>query len=246
MRWYVLGLCLIGLIGCAAPTLEPLTEQQAHRAARANTDLAIHYLSRDALEPAAQKIYRALVQNPNLIDAQLVAAELNARLSKPALAEQHYRNALQIEADSGAALNNYAVFLCDRDQRLRALDLWEMAANNPLYTGRAMALTNAGRCLNAAGYADQARTYWRRALEVQAQYAPALRAMAEESLARDSLNTARLYFSRYTHVSDETPTLLWLGVRIAKAGGDTERYEHFAQRLKDVYPLSDQAAQLSE
>jgi len=246
MRALFLGLWVACLLGCAAPAPAPLSDQQAAQAARANTDLAIHYLQENALPLASTKIERALSQNPQLLDAHLVAAEVSVRLDEPQRAERHYRNALDINASSGAALNNYAAFLCQQNRPTRALDLWEMAAANPRYSRAAMALTNAGDCLERAGRSDQAGIYWRRALDQQATFAPALQALAAQSLSQGQLDSANAYFSRYTAASNETPALLWLGARLAKAQNNAERYARFVQRLRQAFPLSDQALQLSE
>lgn len=246
MRALWLGLWVASLLGCAAPAPVPLSDQQAAQAARANTDLAIHHLQENALPLASAKIERALVQNPQLLDAHLVAAEVRVRLDQPKGAERHYRKALEIDADNGAALNNYAAFLCHQNRPARALDLWEMAAANPLYARRAMALTNAGDCLDQAGQGDQAGIYWRRALAMQPAFAPALQALAAQSLSQGRLDSANAYFSRYTAASDETPASLWLGARIAKAQDDGDRYKRYVQRLRQTFPLSNQALQLSE
>lgn len=246
MRSLALGLALAGLLGCSVPAPAPLNDQQAGQAARANTDLAIHYLRNDALQPASAKIDRALAQDPQLLDAHLVAAEVSTRLSRPDRAERHYRTALAIDGNNGAALNNYAAFLCQQGRPARALDLWEMAAANPLYARQAMVLTNAGDCLAQAERGDQARHYWRRALNHEPTFTPALAAMTAHSLSRGRLDSANAYFSRYTASAEQSPDLLWLGARIAKADQDAERYAYFVQRLRQAFPLSEQAVQLSE
>lgn len=246
MRALWLGLWVASLLGCAAPAPVALTDQQAAQAARANTDLAIHYLQQNAVPLASTKIERALAQDPALLDAHLVAAEVSVRLDESQRAEQHYRKALAIDANNGPALNNYAAYLCQQNRPARALDLWEMAAANPRYARAAMALTNAGDCLEQAGRSDQAGLYWRRALDRQPTFAPALRALTTHRLSQGQLDSANAYFSRYTAASDETPALLWLGARIAKAQNNADHYARYVQRLRQAFPLSNQALQLSE
>ena len=240
----VLGALLLG--GCAIQQATPLSSEEATRAARANTDIATHHLRNDALEPALEKIERALHQDPELIDAHLVAAELQERLNESAVAETHFQRALSLDSDNGPALNNYAAFLCGRGQLRRALDLWDMAAANPLYRGRIMALSNAARCLAVSDQRRRAASYWRRALALQSDYPPALRGMAEWSLAHDRINAAQHWFSRYTAAAEESPSMLWLGVRIARAADHAERHGQLARRLRERYPASEQAARLTE
>ena len=240
----VLALALLS--GCAVQATGPISDRQSHQAAKANTNIAIHHLRQGALGAAREKIDRALKQDPELIDSHLVAAELELRLDDAQRAEAHYQAALAIDETHGAALNNYASFLCEQGRTEQALLLYDLAADNRLYDGRALALANAGRCLARVGRQDEAAEYWRSALERMPDHPPALRGLAETALSRGDTDSAWALFSRYTAASEETPALLWLGVRIAAAEGDTERVERFAQRLREGYPESEQSARLIE
>mgnify|MGYP000541723632 CR=1 FL=1 len=234
------------LAGCALQQNAPLSGEQATRAARANTDIASHHLRNGALEPALDRVERALQQDPGLIDAHLVAAELQSRLDEPAAAVRHFQSALALDAQHGPTLNNYAAFLCTNGERRRALDLWDMAAAQPLYSGRVSALGNAARCLDSAGRVAAAAAYWQRALALQPDHAPALRGMAESRLAQQQPATAWTWFSRYTAEAAETPALLWLGVRIARAAGHAGHRDRLTRRLRAQFPASEQAARLME
>ncbi len=242
----LIGLLAILLIGCATQSAGPMTAEQATQAARANTEIAIHHLRNDNLQLSVRKVERALEQDPNLIQAHLVAASVQSRLGITETAEAHYRQALAIDREHGPTLNNYANFLCQNNRLARAIDLWEMAAGNPLYTGQAMALSNAGQCLHQAGQYDRARAYWRRSLNESADYSPALLALAKDSLRRDALNAASNYYSRYTGVATASAHGLWLGAQIARAQGDEARYAERIERLQNAFPASKQAAQLNE
>jgi len=247
MTRFIAGLLALGLLsGCATQATGPINDSQSHQAAKANTDIAIHHLREGALGSAREKIDRALKQNPDLIDAHLVAAELELRLDDASQAEAHYQTALAIDETHGATLNNYASFLCEQRRTAQALLLYDLAADNRLYAGQALALANAGRCLARVGRQDEAARYWRRALERTPDYPPALRGLAETALSRGDTDSAWALFSRYTAASEETPSLLWLGVRIARAEGDTGRGERLARRLRERYPESEQSARLIE
>ncbi len=246
MRVWSVVLAAVLLAGCAVRQDAPLSDDDSVRAARANTDIATHHLRNGALGLALEKIERALGQDPALIDAHLVAAEVRARLDEPAAAESHFRQALSLDRENGPALNNYAAFLCGSGRVRRALDLWDMAAANPLYPRRVMALSNAARCLSDAGEGTEAASYWRHALSLQPDHPPALRGMTEWSLAQDRVDAAQQWFSRYTAMAEETPSLLWLGVRVARAADDADRHGQLARRLRERYPASEQAARLTE
>ncbi len=244
----LLWLCctLLLLSGCAMQSHGPLGADERQRAAKANAEIAAHHLRNGSLPAALEKVERALSQAPDLAEAHLVAAELHDRLNQPERAEHHYQTALEIDSDSGAALNNYAGFLCRQSSTDRALDLYRLAARDPLYAGRWMALSNAGRCLADAGRWAAAERYWREVLAEHPDYAPALLGMTEAKLRDNKIDAANQWFSRYTAVSRRTPAMLWLGVRVARAADDGEREARWAQQLRAQYPASKQAAQLTE
>ncbi|KAF0280003.1 type IV pilus biogenesis/stability protein PilW [Spiribacter aquaticus] len=249
MRSLMSVLLLLGIVGCTIQQTGPASREQASMAARANTEIASYHLRSGALETALAKVSQALAQDDDRVDAHLVAAEIRDRLAEPVRAERHYRRALSLSGRSGAALNNYAGFLCRAGETVAAVEHWRQAAALRRYDGRAMALSNAAQCLvqaNASGPVLRADRYWRRALRIEPDYAPALRGLAEWSLARGELNAAGAWYSRYTASVEENPAGLWLGIRIAGAGDEAARQRALTARLRERFPASEQAARLTE
>ena len=236
MRALVGGLAMLFLTACAVQADRPLSTEEAQRAARANTDLAIYHLQQADLARARDRALRALEQDPEYVVAHLVTAEIQVELDNPKVAERHFREALRLEPENGAALNNYAGFLCRQGRVMQAVDLYELAIANPLYPQRNVARVNAGRCLADANQPAQAARYWQTALENDPASVPALRGMSEIFLARGDADRARAFYSRYTNKSVETPSMLWLGVRIATAEGDRKGAEELEHRLRQRYP----------
>ena len=236
MRALLGGLAILFLTACAVQADRPLSAEESQRAARANTDLAIYHLQELDLARAKDRALRALQQDPQYVTAHLVTAEIQVELDNPEAAEQHFREALRLEPDNGAALNNYAGFLCRQGRVMQAVDLYELAIANPLYAQRNVARVNAGRCLADVDQPAQAARYWQAALEHDPASAPALRGMSEIFLARGDTDRARVFYSRYTAESVETPSMLWLGVRIATAEGDRAGAEELKSRLRQRYP----------
>jgi type IV pilus assembly protein PilF len=240
------ALLIVTLAGCSVTATGPLDADQLQEAARINTEIATHHLNNGDLTRARQKIDRALEQAPTRVDAHLVAAAIALELDRGASAGRHYQKALRLEPKHPRVLNHYAAYLCRRDQRQRALDLWELAAADRLYEQRVMSLANAGRCLADAGAWSSAAGYWRRALRIDSHYPAALRGMAQYHLEAGQLDAAGRWFSRYTAAGKETPSMLWLGVRIARAANDADRLSQLRQRLRERFPASEQAARLME
>ncbi|RZU98894.1 type IV pilus biogenesis/stability protein PilW [Spiribacter vilamensis] len=249
MRSLLCVLLLLAVVGCTTRSSGPATPEQAALAAAANTDIASYHLRNGALESALAKIRQALQQNPESVDAHLVAAELWSRLDDPDRAEGHYRQALSVDERTGAALNNYAAFLCRQDRVSAALEHWDEAASDPLYNRRAMALSNAARCItdrNPPSADVTAEQYWRRALSLVPDYPLALGGMVEWSLAEGRVDAADEWYSRYTAAAEESAWGLWLGIRVARAGDHAERQGRLIERLRERFPASEQAARLTE
>jgi type IV pilus assembly protein PilF len=249
MRLLLIGLVLLSLVACTTRQTGPLNREQAAVAAGANTEIASYHLRRGNLSAARSRIQRALEQDPRSVEAHLVSAELWTRLADATRAERHYRKALSFDRRPAAALNNYATFLCRQDRLDTAIDRWEEAAADRLYAHRAMALSNAAQCLNDRGnpvQAGQAADYWRKALTLQPGYPPALRGLAEWSLARGHTRAAGDWYSRYTERVEDSASGLWLGIRIARAANHAERQGRLTARLRELFPASRQAARLTE
>jgi|GEM_PF-941486 len=249
MRSLASVLLMLSVVACTTQQTGPATREQASLAAGANTGIAAYHLGNDALDRALAKIREALEQDDQRVNTHLVAAEIRDRLADPARAEHHYQRAIALSGGGGAALNNYAGFLCRAGQPNAAVEHWQRAAEQRRYDGRAMALSNAAQCLSrstSAVAAPRADRFWRRALRIQPDYPPALRGLAQWSLARDQLDAANAWYSRYTAVVQEHPAGLWLGIRIARAGDQAARQSELTARLRTRFPASEYAARLTE
>ena len=100
-------------------------------------------------------------------------------------------------------------------------------------------------CLHAAKRDDEARTNFQRALQIRPNFPEATYQLADLEFARGELVPARQRIDAYLGSFEETPDLLLLGVRVARAQGDKMAAQRYARKLQLDFPSSDQARALA-
>ncbi|HHJ17731.1 MAG TPA: type IV pilus biogenesis/stability protein PilW [Gammaproteobacteria bacterium] len=244
MRSLTLVSLIVTIFLLGACTSGGYKKQPKGEPAEANTRLAIEYMREGMYEAAMEKFKKALEQNPRLQMAHSSVAILYERLGEAELADKHYRRAYNLDREDALTLNNYGRFLC-REGRLKEADKMFMAAlDNPLYKYPEMVYTNAGICANKKPDAEQADKYFRKALQMNPKYPPALREMVRSSFARKNYLATRAYLQRLQAVATLTPEFLWIGVRAETELGDEDAVSSYALLLKNKYPEADETQAL--
>jgi len=232
------------LLGACSSNKSKFAEQEKGDPAEVNTQLAIEYMRKGMYEASMEKFRKALKQNPDLQVAHTSIAILYERLGEKDMADKHYRKAYNLNRKDPLTLNNYGQFLC-REGRLDEADKMFMAAvRDPLYQYPETVYTNAGICAQKRPDLQQADTYFRKALQSNPQYPPALRKMVEISFAQEKYLAARAYLQRLQEIAPLTPEFLWIGVRAEAALGDKDAVSSYALVLKNRYPESDETQAL--
>jgi len=234
----------LALAGCASssPPLHVANEQQA---AAANTQLGIQYLNQGDLNLAKAKLDRALQEDPGSADVHSARAMLFERMNLPAKADDEFRTALRIAPHDPDVINNYAVYLCQSGRTDDGVKHFLEAAHDALYRTPASAYTNAGVCLRAAKRDDEARADFNAAVQVKPNDPEAAFQLASLDFDHGQLTAARMRIDGYIGAYQETPDLLLLGVRVARAQGDAVAAQRFGRRLQLDFPQSDQARALA-
>ncbi len=250
MMTRMLAVCLllpVLLAGCAANKIDDEREKEKiQAAARANTQLGVEYLRKGEYETSLKKLKRALEIDPNYSEAHDMIAVLYESVGELDLAEQHYKRGLRLNPDNPGGHNNYGRFLCNVKRYSEAEKEFLAAANNAFYPSPELPLLNAGLCMEAVPDAEKAESYYRRALDKNPGFGPALLQMARLSLDGENYLSARGYLQRYQQNSEQTPESLWLGVRTEYALKDNKAWGHYALQLKNNFPDSKQTALLVE
>lgn len=221
-----------------------LTQKQ--QAASLNAQLGQDYFRQGDLEEAKQKLDRALEQDSHNVQAHMVAGLLYDRLGEQAKAESHLQRAVQLDEKNPDARNALAVYLCSHGKFDAGEKHALAAAAEPLYKTPEMALYNAGFCARSAGDAARAEKHFRRAIEIQPRFAPALYEMADLEFRNGQYLIARAFLERHFAVAKPSSSSLLLAVRIESALGNKSLAADYSRRLRTEFTTSDEAKKLSE
>jgi type IV pilus assembly protein PilF len=210
-------------------------------AAVTRMNLGMEYLRRGDMEQAKFNLDKALSQDPRNPDIHLAQAYFYQSVSEFDKAEKSYLKLLKLSPDHGDGLNNYGVFLCDRERFDTADVMFRKAVVVPGYVQVADTYENAAFCAMKRGQQEQALTYYRRALEYNPAKPRSLLGAADILVTQGDSAAAREYLNRYQAEHLPTPQSLWLTVRTAEAQGMLAQTLQAGTELVRLFPDSEQA-----
>lgn len=236
-RRAVLAAC-VALAACTTTT-DPQSSGKTDlkEAARLNTQLGIDYMRKGQYEFALEKLKRAIEQDADLATAHSSIALLYQRRGEADLAEDHYREALDLNKDDPGTLNNFGVFLCGQGEIGDAEKVFLKAAQNRANPSAADAWANAGVCVRRdPKKLERAENYFREALQLNPRHPNALAQMAMVSYERQEYLRARAFLQRYESIAKATPQTLWIGVQTERKLGDLQTARGYERRLRTEFP----------
>lgn len=207
-------------------------------------NIASAYYQRGQYETALERGLYALDVDKRSPDAHYILGIIYQRLGKQAAADNHFAEALRLDPDNPELLNASGTVLCSKGSYSEAIALFEQAARNPLYGTPEVPLMNASDCSRRAGRATQAERFLRESLTKNADYPPALLAMAQLTYDRAETEQARQYLFRYGRVARATPPALLLAYRIESKLGNKTAAKALANTLRTRYPDAPQNMEL--
>jgi len=240
----VASLVAVAMVGCGASHRK--AEKRKDDASDYNTQLGIAYLRQGDIPLAKEKLDRALKENPNNPQVHSARAMLYDRMNQPDQADKEFQTALSLAPDDPDISNNYAVYLCQIGKADQGVKRFEVVAKNALYRTPWIAYTNAGVCLRRAKKDAAAIANFKQALQLRPNFAEAAYQLASLQFGDGDVVGARTEVDQYLNAFDETPDLLLLGVRIAKAQNDRVGIILYSRKLRLDFPASDQAKALAE
>ncbi|MBK8958119.1 MAG: type IV pilus biogenesis/stability protein PilW [Proteobacteria bacterium] len=250
MRQYVLAftvvLLAVALAACQAPSTANKPPADRGKLSEINAELGAQYMRNREYQTAMEKLTKAVELNPRNVNAHGTLALLHAVIGQYDKAEASFKQALRIDGDNSAVLNNFGQFLCQRGRFDEGQKLILKAVANPLYPNAESGYYNAGACAMGNGKLDEADGYFRKALEINSQMPPALLQMADLSLQLDRALQARAYLQRYSAIATMNARALWLGVQIERRLGNRDDEASYALQLQKNFPDSQQTKQLLE
>lgn len=239
---------LLGLMLAACQSTSTVTKPQNDRVklSEINTELGAQYMRNREYQIAMDKLTKAVELDPHNINAHSTLALLHAVIGQHDKAEASFKQALRIDAGNSSVLNNYGQFLCQRGRFDEGQKMILKAVANPLYANAESGYYNAGACAMGNGKLEEADGYFRQALEIDGQMAPALLQMADVNLQLNRALQARAYLQRYSAVANMNARALWLGVQIERQLGNRDDEASYALQLQKNFPDSQQTKLLLE
>lgn len=215
---------------------------------KAETDVYLQlgerYLSMNRLEVAKENLERALAGDSDNVKTHNALGVLYEKIEKYPEARAHYQTALTLAPDDISIQNNFGRFLCDRREFGEGLALLNKAIANLLNDRPWMALTNAGLCQLGMGQQQKAKSYFKQALLINGNYAPALLEMQKISYQNREYWAAKGYLQRYLGVASQTAESLWIAIQTERALGNNGLASEYLNELLEKFPLSNEAKQI--
>ena len=219
-------------------------ETDPARRAALRLQLAANYYQQRQYPVAIEEVNRALQADPNSAQGYGMLGLIYMDLGDHAQAEANFGRALRIDPENPELNNNYGWFLCRTARERSALEHFQRAASNKMYATPALAWQNAGVCMLRTKDYKSAEGYLRRSFELDAANPVTKFHLAHMYLSTRQLDRATFYFGLLERDVGQTAETAWLGLRLARAGGDVRGERQYADVLRARFPNSPEAAAL--
>lgn len=235
---------IFALCSCAAQQSQDASRESGQReSARIHTELGAGYYAQNQPGVALEEFNDAIRIDPTYAMAYNGLGLVYAALHEDDKADANYKKSLQLEPGNSESHNNYGTFLCSRNRIDESISQFLEAVKNPLYTTPGSAYLNAGICSLKKQDVKNAELYLQKALQAQPLLHQAAYQLAlihfnrgQHQLAHNDLQNAM--------ISNPTPEMLWLGIRIERVLGDKNAESSYTLLLKSKYPDSEQTKAL--
>lgn len=216
-------------------------ESELRKRARLRMELASGYLERGNPNTALDEVKQALTIDPNYADAYTMRALIYMQIGQGPLAEQSFKQALQLEPRNPDALHNYGLFLC-RNQRLtESYDKFRQVTTNANYPGLDRTWLVYGVCQMQGGFVNEAEKSLHRSFELDPSNPATATNLALLHYRKKELDTARFYARKVNNSELANSESLWLGVRIEKGLNNQLAMNELGAQLRRRFPESREA-----
>lgn len=209
-------------------------QTESDRRAAVRMELAAGYYSRGQYNTALDEVKLALSMKPNMREAINLRGLIYGAMGERQLAQESFRNALQLFPNDPDTLHNYGWMLCQERRFAEADAQFDTALAQPSYRAPSRTWLTKGICQARAGQTDQAEKSLSRAFEFDPG-SPAVAVNLAEVLYRNKQYDRALFYIKRVNSQPEqvSAQTLWLTLRIER-------------KLKDTVVVSDLSRQLRE
>ena len=245
--WFTFGALAAQTVPGLPPGYVPSTEEELinFERARVHTDLGAQYYAAGNIGVALDEFNISVANEPRYVPAHYMLGLVYMELKDDALAEEHFKRALDLDSSNSEARNNYGWFLCQRGKVEESIKQFMAALKNPLYETPDKPYVNAGICTLKLKDDKGAEEYFLKALKLRPNQPQALLALADIYFRGNDLPNARAQMIAFMKAHNPTPEALWLGVRIERKLGDRASESSYSQMLRQRFPVSKENQALS-
>ena len=212
-------------------------ETEARRRARIRLELAGAYFGRGQLTTALDEVKQAIALDGSMGAAFELRGLIYVSMNEPALAEESYRRAIQLDARNGSVLHNYGWFLCQRQRYAEADVYFARAVELPMTVAVPRTLMARGVCQMQAGLLPEAQASLKRSYELEPGNPVTAFNLALLLYRMGESDKARFYIRRVNNLPEQANAeSLWLGIRIEHKLGNLAAQDELATLLRSRFP----------
>jgi type IV pilus assembly protein PilF len=217
-------------------------ESQARKRARIRLELAVGYYNDGKTTIALDELKQSIIADPTLLEAHNLRGLIYMRLNDVGLAEESFRNALQVDPQAASVEHNYGWLLCQQGRMPEAFRHFRAAIANPGYVEKAKSLMALGVCQSKAGQKLEAEASLQKAFELDAANPVIGYNLALLLYQRGELDRSLFYVRRINNGALANAESLWLGIRIERKLGNAEAASQLGLQLKKRFPQSNEVS----
>jgi type IV pilus assembly protein PilF len=229
------------VLGACVSTTETVFTDKAdpEKALEYRVELARKYIGEGDWENAKRNLRLATEIDPKNAEVYEAFALVYQSTGEFELAEESFKTAIRLDKNFSRARNNYAALLYSQGRYQDAEEQLEIVVSDTLYKARPRAFVNLGLARLQNFDPVGAEEAFRRALTMDRTNSIALLELAHLRYDAGDYTTASRYYGTYrTVVKQQSARGLWLGIRLARQGGDRNAESSYALALANLYPDS--------
>jgi type IV pilus assembly protein PilF len=212
-------------------------EGEAAKRARLRLELASAYFAQGQTTTALDEVKQALAADPKSIPAYNLRGLIYASLNEPALADESFRRALQINPEDADTLHNVAWTLCQQRRWAESFTQFRAAIASPASRDPSRSWLALGVCQARSGDLAGAEKSLARAYELDPSNPATAMNLADVLYRRAEFDRARFYVKRVNAVPEfVNAESLWLAARIENRLGNARGVEEYGAQLRQRFP----------
>jgi len=238
--------------GCHHTATDTLVKRDPVKAVKVRTQLAAEYIRTGDLDAAKRSLDQALTADAKDSGANMMMGVLLQQEGSPdslAKADRYFKRAISSDAKNAQARNNYGIYLYQQQRFDEAVTQFKIAGATLGYDQRYAALENLGQVYLSLGDVVLAEKTFRQALQVNRDSSVSMLKLAELLYLQQKHSEANPIYEqlvRLTGQNNQSAAVLWLGIRLGRANGDTLGMQKQINQLHALFPDSQEYQRYSQ